>query len=261
VSPMSDDLVLAHELADLADGITLARWRAHDLRVETKPDMTPVSEADRAVETALRRHIAAVRPGDAVLGEEEGGATGAAGGRRWILDPIDGTRNYVRGLPVFATLVALEVDGRIETGVVSAPALHRRWWASRGGGAHSDVGPLHVSAVRAISDAYISNTDPRFMEQPGLRHAYAALARRCWTARGLGDFWMHVLVAEGSIDIAVEVGAKLWDWAPLWVIVEEAGGRFTDLDGTPRADGAAAVASNGLLHDEVLAALRVEPSP
>lgn len=252
---MADDVTLAHELADLADSMTMARWRAADLRVETKPDLTPVSEADKAVEAALRRRLADARPGDAVLGEEQGGAA-LGGGRRWILDPIDGTRNYVRGLPVFATLIALEVDGRYDLGLVSAPALRQRWWAARGRGAHSNDGLLRVSRVAAIPDAYISAGDSRYFEDTTMSAAYATLANRCWTSRALGDFWPHVLVAEGSIDISVEMGASLWDWAPLLVIVEEAGGRFTDLDGTVRADGAAAIVSNGLLHDEVLAALQ-----
>ena len=256
VAPVTDDLSLAHELADVADQMTLGRWRATDLRVDTKPDLSPVSEVDRAVELELRSRLATARPWDGVYGEEEGGDTLGAP-RRWILDPVDGTRNYVRGLPVFATLITLEVDGRYELGLVSAPALRQRWWAARGRGAHNNHGPIRVSQVRAISDAYISAGDPRFIEAPAVGAAYAALAKRCWTARAFGDFWGHALAAQGSIDISVEVGAHLWDWAPLLVIVEEAGGRFTDLDGTVRPDGSAAIISNGLLHDEVLAALRV----
>jgi histidinol-phosphatase len=253
---VTDDLGLAHELADIADRLTMARWRSADLRVETKPDLSPVTDVDRAVEAELRALLAQKCPGDAVFGEEQGGEV-LSGGRRWILDPVDGTRNYLRGLTVFATLIALEVEGVYEVGMVSAPAMRQRWWAARGQGARSHDGPLHVSQVRAIPDAYISAGDPRYFEGPEVSRAYAALADRCWTSRALGDFWPHVLVAEGSIDISVEMGASLWDWAPLLVIVEEAGGRFTDLDGTVRADGAAAIVSNGLLHDDVLAALRV----
>lgn len=252
---VTDDLGLAHELANVADRMTLARWRATDLRVETKPDLTPVSDADKAVEAELRRMLAAARPHDAVLGEEEGGDVPTAA-RRWILDPVDGTRNYVRGLPIFATLITLEVEGRYELGLVSAPAMGQRWWAARGHGAHNKDGPIRVSRVRAISDAYISAGDPRFIENPAVGIAFAVLAQRCWTARALGDFWPHVLTAQGSMDISVEVGASVWDWAPLLVLVEEAGGRFTDLDGTVRADGSAAIITNGLLHDEVLAALQ-----
>lgn len=248
---MPDDLTLALELCGMADAITLGRFRAVDLRVETKPDMTPVSEADRAVETALRARLASVRPGDAVLGEEQG-ATGGSARRRWIIDPIDGTRGYVRGLPVYATLLALEVDGEIVVGVASAPALHRRWWAAKGEGAHTPAGRIHVSRVHRVEDASISTTNPRDLTRPGQRHAYGALAARCWQSRALGDFWSHVLVAEGVVDIAVEPLAAVWDLAPLRLIVEEAGGRFTDLDGNPRIDSGHALSTNGLLHDEVL---------
>jgi len=251
---MPDDLTLALELAGIADAITLGRFRASDLRVETKPDMTPVTEVDRAVETALRRRLADVRPDDAVLGEEQG-ATGGSARRRWIIDPIDGTRGYVRGLPVYATLLALEVDGDIVVGVASAPALHRRWWAARGEGAHTPSGRIRVSRVHRLEDASISTTDPGNLTKPGLRHAYGALAGRCWQSRALGDFWSHVLVAEGTLDIAVEPIAAVWDLAPLRLIVEEAGGRFTDLQGTARVDGGNALSTNGLLHDEVLEAL------
>ena len=201
------DLALAHELADVADAITLSRFRAHDLRVETKPDMSPVSEADTAVEGAIRRRLREARRGDGILGEEEG-ADSADAARRWIIDPIDATRAYVRGIPVFATLIALEVEGTVQIGVVSAPGLRRRWWASRGGGAHADGRPIHVSAVRRIEDAFISTTDVRFLDEP-LRAAYAALALRCWTARALGDFWSHMLVAEGAVDVAVEPGGNI----------------------------------------------------
>jgi len=253
---VADDLTLALELADLADAITLPRWRTAELRVATKPDLTPVSDADTAAEAAMRRRLAAARPGDAVIGEEEGPVGAAAAERRWILDPIDGTRSYVRGLPVFATLIALEVAGRIEVGVVSAPALRRRWWSARGRGALADGAPIHVSRVARIEDAFVSTTDPRAYADERRRRAHDALVRRCWTSRALGDFWSHVLVAEGGVDVAIEPGAAPWDLAPLLVIVEEAGGRLTDLDGRARIDAGAAVTTNGLLHDEVLAALR-----
>ena len=253
---MNDDLQLTHELADIADGITLSRFRAADLRVETKPDMSPVSEADTAVESALRRRLAQSRPADAVLGEEEGGGSEAEeAARRWIIDPIDATRAYVRGVPVFATLIALEVEGRVDIGVVSAPGLRRRWWARRGEGAFADGAPLHVSRVRRLEDAFISTTDLRFLDEPH-RAAYVALALRCWTARALGDFWSHMLVAEGAVDIAVEPGGSIWDFAAIQPIVEEAGGRFTDYDGVARIDGGRAISTNGLLHDAVLEAMR-----
>ena len=261
------DLELALQLADLADSITRPHFRAAGLKVETKPDLTPVSDADRAVEAAVRRHLAGTRPGDSVLGEEEGEDPGDSG-RRWILDPIDGTRNFVRGVPVWATLIALEAGGRIEAGVVSAPGLGRRWWAARGRGAFADGRPIRVSGVGRIEDAYITTTNPATFAGDGVRHRYAALARRCWNARGLGDFWSHVLVAEGAVDIAVELPVRAWgregevsrlgrwDVAANLVIVEEAGGRLTDLDGVARIDAGEAVSSNRLLHDEVLAALR-----
>ncbi len=223
--------------------------------METKPDLTPVSEADRAVEEHIRRELARVRPGDAVLGEELGDDGDAP--RRWIVDPIDGTKGFVRGLPVWATLLALEVDGQLALGVVSAPALGRRWWARRGDGAYADGRPIRVSAVARIEDAYLSYDSVPGFEAVGLGEPFLGLARRCARTRGLGDFWGHVLVAEGALDVSVEVGGmRLWDLAPLQVIVEEAGGRFTDLSGAARADAGEAVVTNGLLHDEVLAALR-----
>lgn len=253
---MDADLHIALELADLADSITLPRFRSKTLRVETKPDMTPVSAADRLVEAELRKRLAGVRPDDAVLGEEMG-ASGSASARRWIIDPIDGTRNYVRGVPTWGTLIALEVDARIVVGVASAPALSRRWWAARGEGAFTGDGPIRVSSVRRIEDAYISTTDSTaFAGIPAIRHNYAALAKRCWTARGLGDFWSHALVAEGAIDIAVEMPVAPWDIAAVKVIVEEAGGRVTDILGADRIDSGHVLSTNGLLHDEVLAALR-----
>lgn len=235
--------------------MTLARFRASDLVVETKPDLTPVSEADLAVEAALRRRLGEARPGHAVLGEEEGDDPGAGTEWQWILDPIDGTKNYVRGVPVWATLIALKHHGRTVVGVVSAPALGRRWWAASGEGAFADGSPIRVSAVGTLGDAMLSYASLSGWEERGLGEAFIGLARRCWRTRALGDFWSHVLVAEGSVDLAVEPEVSLWDLAPLKLIVEEAGGRFTDLAGTPTDDGGSAVSSNGVLHDEVLAAL------
>jgi histidinol-phosphatase len=248
------DLSFALELADLADKLTLERFRADDLAVETKPDLTPVTEADRAVERALRDRIAAVRPGDVVVGEEFG--ADGSGDTRWILDPIDGTKNYVRGIPVFATLVALERDGGLTVGVASAPALGRRWWAARGEGAFADGRPIRVSRIGDLAEAQLSYASLSGWEQHGLGERFLGLARRCWRTRAFGDFWSHVLVAEGAVDLAVEPEVSLWDLAALQVIVEEAGGRFTDLAGAARPDGGNAVATNGLLHDMVLAALR-----
>jgi histidinol-phosphatase len=235
----------------------MARFRAADLAVETKPDMTPVTEADRAVEAALRERLERARSDDGILGEELGrSGNGQAQGRRWIIDPIDGTKGYVRGLPVWATLLALEVDGRVHVGVVSAPALGRRWWALRGGGAFLNGERIAVSHVSAVEDAHLSYDSVVDFEECGLGERFLGLARRCWRTRAYGDFWSHVLVAEGSIDISIEPsGLSPWDVAPLVVLLEEAGGRLTDLQGVARIDGGAAVATNGRLHDEVLRAL------
>lgn len=238
------DLELALRLADAADAISLPAFHA-GLPVETKPDLTPVTEADRAVETELRGILAVERPGDAILGEEHGES--GAGYRRWIVDPIDGTRNFTRRVPVWATLIALEDAGTAVLGVVSAPALGRRWWASRGDGAFVNGTPIRVSAVGRIEDAVLSFA---------LESELPDIARRAWHARGFGDFWAHVLVAEGAVDGAVEaVGVDEWDLAAVQVIVEEAGGRFSDFGGAPRIDAGTAVSSNGLLHDELLEAV------
>jgi histidinol-phosphatase len=240
-------------LADLADELTLARFRDVDLVVSTKPDLTPVTEADRSVERALRERIAAARPGHAVLGEEYGSE--GAGNWRWILDPIDGTKNYVRGIPIWATCIALQHRDAVTVGVVSAPALGRRWWAARGEGAFAGGHPIRVSKVASVADAQMSYDSVPGFAPHGLEGRFLDLARRCWRTRGLGDFWSHVLVAEGAVDIAVEPEVSLWDVAAIQVIVEEAGGRFTDLSGASRPDGGSAVSTNGPLHDEVLAAL------
>ena len=241
---MSADLDLALRLADAADAISLPRYRT-ELVIETKPDLTPVTEADRAVEAEIRRMLASERPEDAILGEE-GGAAGS-GARRWIVDPIDGTRNYSRGIPVWATLIALEVDGTVQIGVVAAPALHGRWWAERGSGALANGEPMHVSAIGRIEEAVLSFS---------IETKVPPLARDAWHVRGLGDFWAHMLVAEGAVDGAVDAdGLSEWDLAAVQVIVEEAGGRFSDAAGESRIDSGSAITSNGLLHDELLAAV------
>jgi histidinol-phosphatase len=251
---MNADLTLALELADLADRISTERFRAADLVVETKPDMTPVSEADKAIERALRQRLEGDRPGHAVVGEEEG--VQGDGDWRWIIDPIDGTKNFVRGIPIWGTLIALEHEGRTVVGVASAPALHRRWWAARGEGAFADGRPIHVSKVERLADAQLSLASVESWDRRGRGPQISRLIRRVWRSRGFGDFWQHVLVAEGAVDIAVEPEVSLWDLAALQVIVEEAGGQFTDLDGASRADGGNVATTNGLLHDEVLALLR-----
>jgi len=241
----TDDLRLAHVLADDADSLTQARFKALDLHVMSKPDLTPVTDADSAVEEGIRRTLSRVRSRDAVVGEEQG--TTGHSQRRWIVDPIDGTRNYARGIPVWATLIALEVDGVVQVGFVSAPALARRWWAERGAGVYANGEPIHVSAVSSIEDAVLSFA---------IGERVPALARRAWHARGFGDFWPYMLIAEGCVDGAADgLGVGEWDLAAMQVIVEEAGGRFSDLAGESRIDSGSAVASNGLLHDELLAAL------
>jgi len=222
--------------------------------VETKPDLTPVSEADRAVEELVRERLSVERPGDAVLGEEFG-ATGD-GPRRWIIDPIDGTKSYVRGVPVWATLLALEVDGEMVVGVVSAPALGRRWWARRGGGAFANGEAVHVSEVRELGDAHVCTPSDREFEAAGLGEAHRGLTRAAWRPTGFADFWGHMLVAEGAADVMVEPVLAVWDVAALRPIVEEAGGRLSDQSGTGWADGAPCITTNGRLHDQVLEIVR-----
>ena len=236
--------------------MTTRRFRAADLAVSTKPDLTPVTEVDHDVERAIRRILSRARPGHDVLGEELGGEASAGGAWRWVLDPVDGTKNYVRGIPVWATCIGLQEDGAPVVGVVSAPALGRRWWAARGEGAFAGDGPIRVSGVASLADAHLSYDSVPGFEAHGLGDRFLGLARRCWRTRGLGDFWSHVLVAEGAVDVAVEPEVSVWDVAAVQVIVEEAGGRFTDLSGAARPDGGSAVSTNALLHDEVLAALR-----
>ena len=244
---MDADLRFAHALADAADAITLGRFRASDLRVETKPDLTPVSEADRAAEEAIRALVAASGRGEGVLGEELGDDGGDA---RWIVDPIDGTTSYVRGVPVFATLLALERDGEVVLGLVSAPALRRRWWAVRGGGAFAAGEPIRVSAVARVEDSAVSTTSARRMPS-----GWRTIVQRAWSNRGLGDFWQHCLVAEGALDVACDPVVQLWDYAPVQLVVEEAGGRCTTFEGGEPAAGASFVATNGVLHDEVVTLL------
>jgi histidinol-phosphatase len=251
----SEDLDLALALADAADALSLARFRATDLVVDTKPDLTPVSEADRAVEQALRGLLATRRPDDAVLGEEYGGSVRPEG-RLWVIDPIDGTKNYVRGVPVWATLVALVEDGQPTIGVVSAPALARRWWGQVGLGAWT-TGPegqrrLGVSAVGHLADASFSFSDAVGWPDGVL----AAVTSRVWRSRAYGDFWSHLLVAEGAVDVAAEPELNAWDVAALVPIVQAAGGSITGYDGSPALGAGSGLTTNGLLHAEVLALVR-----
>jgi histidinol-phosphatase len=250
---VADDLELALELAEIADQLTMSRFGAGDLVVETKPDLTPVTDADRAVEEAIAEQLASARPRDAIVGEELGESRTGDGARRWICDPIDGTKNYVRGLPIWATLLALAEGPEIVLGVASAPGLGRRWWAVRGAGAFaSDGSRLRVSRVARLDDAQLLWSGIEEWEAAGGSDAVLDLARRCWRDRGLGDFWQYMLVAEGAAEIALDPVVSLWDLAAPMVIVEEAGGRFSDFSGARRADGGSALATNELLHDVAL---------
>ena len=261
-----DDLAVALELADIADSITLERYAAADLDVATKPDLTPVTEADLAVEEACRDRLRLVRPDDGVIGEEYGASAGT-GGRRWIIDPIDGTKNFVRHIPVWSTLIALQDGDAITVGVVAAPALHRRWWAARGRGAFVDDaltgGPrsLHVSDVGRLADAQLSMSGLDDWDNTGRLDALLTLVRNCWRSRAFGDFWSYMMVAEGAVDVAAEPEVSLWDLAAPQIIVEEAGGRFTDLSGVPRPDGGSALATNGRLHGAVLEIVGIAAAP
>ena len=258
MSGYDDDLALALELAAAAEAIALERFRAADLAVTTKPDRTPVTDADRAVERAIRDRLATARPRDAVLGEEYGGEP--APGRQWIVDPIDGTTNFLRGLPIWATLIALAVDGVPVVGVAAAPALGRRWWAAAGSGAWAAAPGgqperIHVSGVGALEDAVLSYNSLQGWDEAGELEHLLRLARRCWRTRALGDFWSYVLVAEGQLDVAGEHDLKVYDLAALVPIVEEAGGRFSSLRGEPGPWHGTALATNGALHDAALGAI------
>ena len=269
---IADDLALAHRLADLADAITLDRYQSIDLVVETKPDLTPVTDADKAVEKAIRDVLAAERPDDLIVGEEFGGMPASAGSsgdqHYWVIDPIDGTKNFLRGIPTWATLIGLsspttevssEVSvGEVVVGVVSSPALFRRWHASAGAGAYVSVNKspaekINVSKVAKLSDASLSYSD--LIGWGDRKEAFLSFQEKIWRTRGLGDFWSHMLVAEGSVDIAVEPSLALWDMAALDIIVREAGGRFTNIDGVAGPHGKSGVSSNGLLHQDFLKAI------
>ncbi len=259
MTAVAQDLDLALTLADRADAITTDRFGALDLRIDHKPDLTPVTDADEAVEADLREVLARQRPGDAIFGEEHGGQP-VRTGRQWVIDPIDGTKNFVRGVPLWASLIALLEDGVPTVGVVSAPALNRRWWAGLGLGAHAAVGGgpprrLSVSAVGELGSASLSFSSLSGWAERGLRERFIGLTDAVWRVRAFGDFYSYCLVAEGAVDIAAEPEVKLWDLAPLDLIVREAGGTFTDLDVVAGPHGGSAVATNGLLHAAVLGAL------
>ncbi|WP_438854914.1 inositol monophosphatase family protein [Agromyces sp. M3QZ16-3] len=256
----ADDLALALELADLADAAAMARFRAVDLRIDTKPDRTFVTEADLAVERAVREVLAERRPDDGILGEEYG--TEGTGARRWIIDPIDGTSNFLRGVPVWGALIALTVDGASVVGVASMPALGRRWWGAPGVGAQTTDAPgappreIRVSNVADLADASLSFQSIAQWRHAGYLGRLLALGERVWRDRAYGDLWSYCLLAEGLVDIVAEFDVKAWDLAALIPIVEAAGGRFTSVTGEPGAGNGSALATNGLLHDAVLEALK-----
>ncbi|WP_028637004.1 histidinol-phosphatase [Nocardioides sp. URHA0032] len=258
----TDDLRLAHVLADDADSITESRFRALDLHVMSKPDLSPVTDADQAVEESIRRTLSRVRSRDAVTGEEHG-STGHSQ-RRWVIDPIDGTKNFVRGVPVWATLISLVVDEEVVLGVVSAPLLQRRWWASNGNGAWTGRSllkaiPCQVSDVRRLEDASLSFASLSGWDERDRLDDFLSLMRRCWRTRAYGDFWSYMLLAEGAVDIAAEPELEVYDMAALDVIVREAGGRFTSLDGSDGPFGGNALATNGHLHEAALSFLGTLP--
>lgn len=262
-TPYDDDLRLALELADTADGITMLRYRSPNLEVETKADQTPVSESDKRAELALRERLGDLRPDDRVIGEEFGGLDllGPDGrfvgvdGRAWVIDPIDGTKSYVRGMDTWTTLIALLQDGEVKLGVVSMPALKKRWWAVRGHGAFADGRRIHVSDVRELSSAQFLWSGIEEWDAIGGFQRVVDLGRRCWRTRGVGDAWQYMLVAEGAAEIATDPEATLWDLAAVAIVVEEAGGTFTALDGTPGPGAGSGLATNGQLHAKALAAL------
>jgi histidinol-phosphatase len=254
-------LAFAQAACDAADEIALRHFR-RDLEVMTKPDRSFVTAADQGIERLIRDRIRATFPDHGLVGEEYGTETGDAR-IRWYIDPIDGTNNYIRGVPLFGTLLALEIDGELQLGVVSAPALRERWYARRGGGAWAVgaagmEGPraIHVSRVATIGDAQLLYGSRRDIEISGKAPGFQDLLGAVWRERGFGDFWGYALLAEGAAEGMVEADLSPWDMAAPLVLVEEAGGRVTDLAGRRRIDSGTLLASNGLLHDELLARLQ-----
>ena len=269
---LQDDLALAHALADLADAITLNRYQAQDLVITNKPDNTPVTDADRAVETAIREALATHRQTDGLVGEEFGSDKGTSN-RYWVIDPIDGTKNFMRGVPTWATLIALvNVDSsgieEVVVGIASAPALARRWSAAKGLGAYvrfnsgsaddlweefdasSNEKKISVSKVAKLSDASISYSD--FVGWGDRLEPFQKMLANAWRTRGIGDFWSHMLVAEGAVDVAIEPKLAVWDMAALDIIVREAGGTFTNTAGQKGPFGGSGVSTNGALHNAVI---------
>lgn len=253
----SEELALVHQLADLADKISMDRFLALDLSVETKPDLSPVSDADKSVELALRAAIEAQYPTDSIIGEEFANTVGSSK-RAWVIDPIDGTANFVRGVPVWCTLISLMEEGVSVVGMVSSPALNRRWYAAEGSGAYTQFGEssprkISVSKVGRLEDASLSYSSFHSWKDGG---KFSELSKRFWRTRAYGDFWSHMLVAEGALEVAAEPELQLFDMAALDIVVREAGGRFTGVNGIDGSLQGNAISSNGLLHDEVIAALK-----
>ena len=260
------DLAFAHQLADAADAITLKRFQALDLVIDTKPDNTPVTDADKATEKAIRDLLLQNRPEDAIVGEEFGNnVEGGKAKRYWVIDPIDGTKNFMRGVPTWATLIGLveiQMDGtqKVVVGVVSAPALFRRWHASENRGAFVSIhgqspSRILVSKVSEISNASISYSD--FIGWGNRLNQFQSLLTSAWRTRGIGDLWSHMLVAEGAVDVAIEPSLALWDMAALDVIVREAGGRFTNIEGEDGSWGASGMSTNSSLHTAIVDALKI----
>jgi histidinol-phosphatase len=260
------DLAFAHQLADAADAITLKRFQSIDLIVDTKPDNTPVTDADKAAEKVIRNLLTQERSEDAIVGEEFGNTVeGSQAKRYWVIDPIDGTKNFLRGVPTWATLIGLveiQNDGsqKVVVGVVSAPALFRRWHASENKGAFVSVNgespeSISVSKVSEISNASISYSD--FIGWGDRLSKFQSLLSSAWRTRGIGDFWSHMLVAEGAVDVAIEPSLALWDMAALDVIVREAGGRFSDMDGKDGSWGQSGMSTNPALHKVIVDSLKI----
>lgn len=251
---MNTDLELAQRLADFADELSMQRFRSMDLQVETKPDRTPVTDADKSVEDAIRAQLTHARPEDSIIGEEFGSSGDSE--RVWIIDPIDGTANFLRGVPVWATLIALRVDGEYVLGVVSAPAMGRRWWGEKDQGAFTKdidgtIRKLKVSKVKDIADASFSFSSIELWDENGELEKLWKISKKVWRTRAYGDFWSHMLVAEGAVDISAETHLKIYDWAALAPIVEEAGGIFRDQSGKLTAETSKVMCSNGLLDKQL----------
>ncbi|GAA3650591.1 inositol monophosphatase family protein [Microbacterium marinilacus] len=264
------DLRLALDLADAADAQTLPRFDAADLDVSRKADSTHVTDSDLAAERAVRRLLAERRPEDGVLGEEYGSDDAAgsadASSRRWIIDPIDGTANFLRGVPVWGTMIGLQIDGTMRLGVVSSPALGRRWWGAEGLGAWTSAPggeprPIRVSDVATLDDASVSFQSIAQWDGAGRLDALVALTRRVWRDRAYGDIWSYMLLAEGRLEMVGEFDVKEYDLAAAAAIVTAAGGRFSSFDGTPTIAAGSAVATNGVLHDAILDVLHSPASP